>query len=432
MKKKVLIITYYWPPSGGAGVQRWLKFTKYLCELGLEPHVVIPSNPNYPVIDTSFEKDIENLDIKIIKIPIWEPYNIYRKFMGFSEDYKINHTFSAGDKSNNWKSKLALWFKSNVFIPDPRIFWTLNTPSILSKYIIQQNIDTIITTSPPHSIQLIGYILKNKLKHIKWIADLRDPWTTIYFSNTLPQSLFSKKINAWLEKKVLQKADHVITVSKALCEEFSLISNRKIHCITNGYDADDIQSNTEFDYSSFSMSYIGTLFKAYNMPNFWEVISEICSENMQFKKDLKITIAGSVDSNIIEKFNELNISDNINYLGYLNHDKINEIIQKTQILLLTTPEHNNKGILTGKVFEYMATLKPILCITSQYNNLWNLIQETKSGYCASFDNKEEIKNIVLSLYKNYTNQNFTHNAIENIKKYNRKSLTEELIKIINE
>jgi glycosyltransferase involved in cell wall biosynthesis len=432
MKKKVLIITYYWPPSGGAGVQRWLKFTKYLCELGLEPHVVIPSNPNYPVIDTSFEKDIENLDIKIIKIPIWEPYNIYRKFMGFSEDYKINHTFSAGDKSNNWKSKLALWFKSNVFIPDPRIFWTLNTHSIIEKYIEVQQIDTIITTSPPHSVQLIGYKLKRKMKNLKWIADLRDPWTTIYFSNTLHQSFISKKINTWLEKKVLQKADHVITVSEALSEEFSILSNRKIHCITNGYDADDIQSNTEFDYSSFSMSYIGTLFKSYNMPNFWEVISEICSENMQFKKDLKITIAGSIDSSIIEKFNELNISDNINYLGYVNHNKINEIIQKTQILLLTTPENNNKGILTGKVFEYMATLKPILCITSQYNNLWNLIQETKSGYCASFDNKQEIKHIVLSLYENYTKQRFGKNDIENIKKYNRKSLTEELIKIINE
>ena len=432
MKKKVLIITYYWPPSGGAGVQRWLKFTKYLCELGLEPHVVIPSNPNYPVIDTSFEKDIENLDIKIIKIPIWEPYNIYRKFMGFSEDYKINHTFSAGDKSNNWKSKLALWFKSNVFIPDPRIFWTLNTHNIIEKYIKEQQIDTIITTSPPHSVQLIGYKLKRKMNNLKWIADLRDPWTTIYFSNTLPQSFISKKINAWLEKKVLQKADHVITVSKALCEEFSLISNRKIHCITNGYDADDIQSNTEFDYSSFSMSYIGTLFKAYNMPNFWEVISEICSENMQFKKDLKITIAGSVDFSIIEKFNELNISDNINYLGYLNHDKINEIIQETQILLLTTPENDNKGILTGKVFEYLATLKPILCITSKHNNLWNLIQETQSGFCVDFYSKDEIKRILLLLYNQYKNKDFIHNDIENIKKYNRKSLTEELIKIINE
>lgn len=431
MKKKVLIITYYWPPSGGAGVQRWLKFTKYLCELGLEPHVVVPSNPNYPVIDSSLEKDLEGLDIKLIKIPIWEPYNIYRKFMGFSKDYKINHTFSAGEKGNNWKSKLALWFKSNIFIPDPRIFWTLNTPSILSKYIIEQNIDTIITTSPPHSIQLIGSILKNKLKHIKWIADLRDPWTTIYFSNTLPQSLFSKKINGWLEKKVLQKADYVLTVSEALSEEFEKIASRKVHCITNGYDAHDIKSNTPFDYNSFSLSYIGTLFQSYNMPNFWEVISEICNENTEFKKDLKITIAGSVDPNILEHFKKINIFENIKYLGYVNHDSINDIIQETQILLLTTPENNNKGILTGKVFEYLATLKPILCITSKHNNLWNLIQETQSGFCVDFYSKDEIKRILLLLYNQYKNKNFIRNDIENIKKYNRKSLTEELIKIIN-
>ncbi len=432
MKKKVLIITYYWPPSGGAGVQRWLKFTKYLCELGMEPHVVIPSNPNYPVLDSSLEKDLENLNIKIIKIPIWEPYNIYRKFMGFSDDYKINHTFSAGDKSNNWKSKLALWFKSNIFIPDPRIFWTLNAPGLISKYLKAEQIDTIITTSPPHSVQLIGYKLKQRIKNLKWIADLRDPWTTIYFSDTLPQSFFSKKINFWLEKKVLKKADHVITVSEALSEEFNIISNRKIHCITNGFDTNDILSNSDFDYSSFSMSYIGTLFNSYNMPKFWEVISEICNENLQFKNDLKITIAGNVDNSILENFKTLKIFENIDYLGYVNHDKINEIIQKTQILLLTTPENNNKGILTGKVFEYMATLKPILCITSKNNNLWNLIHETESGYCVAFDNKGEIKDIVLSLYKKFTEKRFRKNDFENIKKYNRKALTEELIKIINE
>lgn len=431
MKKKVLIITYYWPPSGGAGVQRWLKFTKYLCELGLEPHVVIPSNPNYPVIDLSLEKDLENLDFKLVKIPIWEPYNIYRKFMGFSKDYKINHTFSAGEKEINWKSKLAIWLKSNIFIPDPRIFWTFNAPSIISKYIIEHNINTVITTSPPHSIQLIGYKIKKKNPNIHWIADLRDPWTTIYYSNTLYQSFLSKKINSWLEKKVLKNADNVITVSGALCEEFEKNASRKIQCITNGFDDKDINSNTSFDYSKFTLSYIGTLFKSYNMPNFWESISEICSENIQFKKDLRITIAGNIDHSIIRDFENLNISENINYLGYVNHNKINEIIKTTSILLLTTPENNNKGILTGKVFEYMATLKPIFCITSENNNLWNLIQETKSGYCVSFDSKIEIKKSILSLYNDFKNQTLHLNNIENITKYNRKTLTEELIKIIN-
>jgi hypothetical protein len=167
------------------------------------------------------------------------------------------------------------------------------------------------------------------------------------------------------------------------------------------------------------------------MPNFWEAISEICNENTEFKKDLKITIAGSIDPNILEHFKKINIFENINYLGYVNHDRINDIIQETQILLLTTPENNNKGILTGKVFEYLATLKPILCITSKHNNLWNLIQETQSGYCVDFYSKDEIKRILLLLYNQYKNKNFIRNDIENIKKYNRKSLTEELIKIIN-
>lgn len=429
-KKKILIVTYYWPPSGGAGVQRWLKFSKYLPEYGYEPHVVVPENPNYPSLDSSLENDL-NEDIKIIKFPIWEPYNIYRKFMGFSNDYKINHTFSSNGKSSSWKSKCSLWIKSNLFIPDPRIFWIFNTVPKLKKYIVEHEIDTIITTSPPHSMQLIGYLLKRKLPQLKWIADFRDPWSTIYYMDSLPISKFSKKINAKLEKKVLKKADKVITVSPSLAKELELIRGKKVEVITNGYDEIDFKDlSHEFQYDFFNLVYIGTLYNEYNMPNLWEVLSELAFSNDEFKTKLKLTIAGSISEELIENFIKLKLEDNLEFKGYVNHSEICNIMNDASILLLTTPKKNNAGILTGKVFEYLATLKPIFCITSPNNDLWNLISDSKSGIAIDFNNKESIKNSILDLFSDFKNQNIKLNDKSNILKYTRKELTKSLTEFI--
>lgn len=428
--KKILILTYYWPPSGGAGVQRWLKFTKYLPEYGYEPHVIVPKNPNYPSYDPSLISDVSTL-AKIIEIPIWEPYNIYRKFMGFSEDFKINHTFSHGSSSNTWKSNIAMWLKTNLFIPDPRIFWIFNTVPFIREYVKNNQISTIITTSPPHSLQLIGLVIKKLNPSIKWIADYRDPWTTIYYAESLPRNFLSKKLNSFFERLCLKYADKIITVSPSLADELGVIAQKKIEVITNGFDTEDFKIQGTVTYKTFNLAYIGTLYKEYNMPFFWEVLSEICAENAEFKMNLKLTIAGSVDSDILKQLDKLGLTSNISNLGYVDHDKVSDIINETHVLLITTPYRNNKGILTGKIFEYLSSRKPIFCVTSKDNDLWNLIGSSRAGVCIDFNDRINMKSELIKYYGLFKLQKIPLNEEHGVEIYSRKFLTKRLTELVN-
>jgi glycosyltransferase involved in cell wall biosynthesis len=427
--KKVLIIAYYWPPSGGAGVQRWLKFAKYLPEYGYEPHIIVPKNPNYPSHDSSFETDIP-IQAKIIELPIWEPYNIYRKFMGLPKEHKINHTFSHGKATSNWKSNLSLWLKTNLFIPDPRVFWIFNAVPFVKTYVQANQINTIITTSPPHSIQLIGYLIKKLLPSINWIADYRDPWTTIYYADSLPQNFFSKKLNSFLERICLKNAERIITVSPSLAEELESISHRKVEVITNGFDPDDFTFSNTITFERFKLAYIGTLYKEYNMPAFWVVLSELCAENPEFKKDFKLTLAGSIDQSILKKMDELGLSSNISNLGYVDHNQVSDLINESHVLLITTPQKNNQGILTGKIFEYLSSRKPIFCVTSKDNDLWKLISKSRSGVCADYDDGIRIKSELLKYYELFKHRSIPFNEEHEIEIYSRKNLTKKLSELI--
>lgn len=174
--KKVLIITYYWRPAGGPGVQRWLKFVKYLRDFNIEPIIYAPENPTYPIIDTKIGDDLPS-DIQIIKYPIWEPYKLSSVFSK-NKTQKISSGIIPRKKIS-LTEKIMLWIRGNLFIPDARKFWVKPSVAFLSEFIQNNDIQTIITTSPPHSIHLIGYYLKRKFPDIKWITDFRDPWTTI-------------------------------------------------------------------------------------------------------------------------------------------------------------------------------------------------------------------------------------------------------------
>jgi len=433
MLKKVAIITYYWPPSGGAGVQRWLKFTKYLPEYGWQPIVFIPENANYPSIDTSLEKDIPKEAI-IYKIPIWEPYDLYRKFLGLDKKNNINHTFNHENKRSKWKQKLSLWLKCNLFIPDPRIFWLFKGVKAIEQIMNDQKIEHLITTSPPNSVQLFGYFLKKRIPSLKWISDLRDPWTNIFFEKDLPYSFISKWINKQIELKTLTKANLLTTVSKSIARSYqNRFPNLPCEVLTNGFDESDIiKVNHNIQRGKkITFSYTGTLFNLYNMPIFWKAISEIIEDFPEYQSKIQIEIAGSISSEIMNSFKELNIERIIKFHGYVEHEKLQEIAQRTDIFLLTTPRENHNGILTGKVFEYLAYLKPILCITSPNNNLADLIKTTKSGIVIDFDDINSLKNTIYDLVFKYENQNLILNDYKNVSIFSRQHLTLQLSEYLN-
>jgi glycosyltransferase involved in cell wall biosynthesis len=427
--KKVLIITYYWIPSGGAGVQRWVKFAKYLRDFGWEPIIYTPENPEFPSIDNSFEKDISS-DIQVIKTKIWEPYNVYRNLMG-KKDQPINAGFISENKKQGWKDKLSIWIRGNFLIPDPRRFWIKPSIKFLTDYLKKNPVDAVITTGPPHSMHMIGLGLKKKFFTIPWVADFRDPWTNIDFYKDLNLNVISDKIQHSKEKKVVTTADLVMVVSNGMKEEFKTLKPKNIQVIPNGYDDSDIQNvNVALD-KEFTISHIGTLNSARNPQTLWKVLSQICAEDAEFKADLQIQLVGKVDFSVLEDIKQSDLTENLQKIDYLSHSEAIATQQSSQVLLLLINNTGNaKGILTGKFYEYLAAKRPILAVGPTDGDAAAVLNETGAGVMVGFKEGKATEQAILDFYNRYKSGNlqFEPNSVE---LFSRRSLTEELSKLLN-
>jgi len=427
--KKVLIITYYWIPSGGAGVQRWVKFAKYLRQYGWEPIIYTPENPEYPSIDHSFEKDIP-ADITVIKTPIWEPYNVYRNLTG-KKNQAINAGFISENKKQGWKDKLSIWIRGNFLIPDPRRFWIKPSVGFLSDYLKENPVDAIITTGPPHSMHLIGMGLKKNFPSLPWVADFRDPWTNIDFYKDLNLTWLADKIHHKLEREVLQKADTVLVVSRGMEEEFAPMRPKKLQVITNGYDESDAQVGPLTLDGRFSISHIGTLNAARNPRIVWKVLSEICAENVDFKKDLQIQLVGKVDFSVLEDIQSYGLQEQLLKIDYLSHSEAIAKQNTSQVLMLLINQSGNaKGILTGKFFEYLAAKRPILAVGPTDGDAAVVLNETGAGVIVDFADEQETKTAILNYYNQYKKGTLSVQS-ESVERFSRRSLTGELAGLLD-
>ncbi len=420
---KALIVTYYWPPSGGSGVQRWLKFVKYLQDFGVEPVVFTVDNPKYPILDTSLEKEIPK-NITILKQPIWEPNNIVSFFK------KKNAQQSAGFLNPNptFFGKIVHYIRANYFIPDARKFWVQPSVSYLKKYVLEHKIDLIITSGPPHSLHLIGLELKKKL-NVKWISDFRDPWTEIDYFEQLPLTKKSIQIHQKLEQEVVEKSDAVLVIGKTMRNNFVKFSNN-IHVITNGFDNDSTSTSIKLD-KKFTITHVGLMNADRNPISFWKAISEICKENNNFADDYQVQFVGEIASEVRFSLEEYQIK-NVLDIGYVLHQKVTTCQQKTQVLLLSVNNVKSaKGIITGKIFEYLQAKRPILAIGPIDGDLAEILNETNSGKIVNFDDVVNLKKEILQMYNSYKSGKLESNST-NIDQYHRRNLTEKLAKIIKE
>ncbi len=427
--KRILIITYYWPPSGGAGVQRWLKFVKYLHRLNFQPVVYTPSNPENPVDDRSLLKDIPE-GLTVISQPIWEPYDLYKKLIGHKPHQKINTGFLTESKKPKFTEKLSVFIRGNFFIPDARKFWVKPSVKFLSDYLCQNPVDVIISTGPPHSMHLIAMQLKHKFK-IPWIADFRDPWTNIDFYKDLMLTRSADRKHHRLEKEVLKNADRIITIGSTMAQEFEQIANRHVDVITNGFDDEDMLHDTTEPDKKFSIAHIGSLNKDRNPVHLWEVLSELCSANTDFKNDLEIKLVGKVDISVTEALSKNNLTTNLNKIDYLEHDEVIREQTRSQVLLLlvnNTP--NSKGILTGKLFEYLASGRPVLCIGAVDGDAAKIINETNSGTVVDFQDTLLMKQTVMKYYDLFKKNDLKIKS-SGTENYSRLNLTRQLVAIIN-
>ncbi len=431
MLKTVLILTYYWPPSGGAGVQRWLKFVKYLKEFGWEPIVYTAENGEMPEIDQSLEKDVPK-NIVVLKTPIWEPYNAYKKLIGQKKDQKINAAFLNENKKTSPLNNFAVWIRGNFFIPDARKFWIKPSVKYLLNYLSGHKVDAIISSGPPHSMHLIAKALKRKHPNIKWVADFRDPWTNIDFYKDLKLTWWADKKHKRLEKEVLFESNAVISVGQLMSDELAALNgsqNSKFKVITNGYDEDDLVKTSVEKDKKFSIAHIGTLVKTRNPIGLWKVLSELIHENEAFKNSLEIKLVGKLDIAVKESIEEHHLSSFVKKIDYLPHDKVIEEQQRSRVnLLLVNQTPNAKSILTGKFFEYLSAGAPILAIGPKDGDVAKILKETKAGMISDFGETDLLKKNILELYNS---QNIARNE-EEIKKYSRKNLTKKLAEILND
>ncbi|WP_210151139.1 glycosyl transferase family 1 [Chryseobacterium scophthalmum] len=428
-QKKILIITYYWPPAGGPGVQRWLKFAKYLPEFGWKPIIYTPENPSYPLLDESLMKDVPE-DLEIVRTKIWEPYRLAEKLNKSNKKFKAGQ-FDVGS-NQSWKSKLSIWVRGNFFIPDARVFWVNPSTQFLEQYLKINNIETVVTSGPPHSMHLIGLNLKKKFPDLKWVADFRDPWTEISYYKHLKLTNRSDKKHRQLESEVFKNADITLATSYTDAENFRK-NGANAFCITNGFDETDSNPQTLQPSNSptqFTLSYIGVLEQLRNPENLWKALDNLVKTNSDFAENFNLKFVGRIDDKILEVIERSSLKDHIQNLGYVSHDKAVDEMAKSSLLLITNfPNDSSKGIIPGKIFEYLATGKQIISFGPNEADVAKILDETKAGKHFGYNDSKEIEDFILEKFELWKNGNLLENT-QNIEQFSRKNLTKQLSEIL--
>ena len=419
---KVLIVTYYWPPSGGAGVQRWLKFSKYLPEFGWEPIIltVDPGCAAYPVTDLSLKENLPS-SIRVYPTPAINYFGIYRK-----DRSKIPTAGFANSVDNTLKGKIFRFIRGNFFLPDPRKGWNKYAFKKACELIENEGIINVITTSPPHSTQLIGLKIKKKYPALNWIADLRDPWTDIYYYKQFYPTFISKMIDQRFEKSVLKKADKIITVGVSLKNLFSFkikgLEN-KTEVITNGYDEDDFTGITPIIPPMFTITYVGTLSDIYPIDGFLNAVQIFKDKG----NEIILRFIGTVSKSQKDLIQSKSGDSILEFIPYVNHTAAIQYMLKTSVLLLIIPDHkSNKSIITGKIFEYIASGKPIVCIGPLDGDAAGIIGNKEYGKTFSYMDSKGISEYLASLISEKPVLERTSSAV-----YSRKELTGKIIPLLS-
>lgn len=423
--KKVLIITYYWPPAGGPGVQRWLKFVKYLKDFDIEAIVYTPENPHYPLQDSSLEKEIP-ANITILKQHIKEPYGLAKLFSK-SKTKQISSGIIT-NKKQGFLEKCMLWIRGNFFIPDARVGWVKPSVKFLKTYLDSNPVDIIISSGPPHSMHLIGLALKYETG-ISWVADFRDPWTTIGYHKKLKLSKRSQKKHKQLELQVLNTCDTVLVTSPSTKNQFEAITNTPISVITNGYDI-EISPAEQLDIE-FTISHIGSLLSERNPEILWKVLSELVVENKEFASKFKLQLAGTVSDDVLQSIKKHGLKNHLKHFGYITHSDAVNLQKKSQVLLLIEIDSiETREIIPGKLFEYMASNRPILAIGPKESDVQPLIVSTKTGEYFDYAKEKEIKKQISDWFERYKIEKLVLHS-QGVAEFSRRHLTKQLAELLN-
>lgn len=439
--KRVLIITYYWPPTGGSGVQRWVKFAKYLPEEGWQPVIYTPENPEQLAVDTSLSAEIP-AEVEVLKTHIVEPYELYKKFLrksGHSKEVVEVNPVNAQNKS--LAQKVAMWVRGNFFRPDPRCLWIRPSVKFLKKYLKEHPVDLIVSTGPPQSMHLIGRKLARETG-LPWIADFRDPWTKIFYFKHLSMTRLTERWHKKMEKKVLDEASVVVAVSPLVQQEFQAMTQTPVELITNGFDECDFRSeSTEDDCNvrlasggpdrDFVITHTGLFAADGNPTMLWKVLAEKCSHNEAFAKALKIRFVGKTDDAILESLRSEGLESHLTDLGYQPHAVAVEEQRNASLLILPLrKEPEYKAVLPGKLFEYLASWRPVLGIGQPDGAMSMILNTTKTGVVLDWEDKTSLDRYIELCWHNHLKGKLTVEDAD-ISQFTRRNLTRRMAQLFD-
>lgn len=426
--KRVLIIVYYWPPTGGSGVQRWVKFAKHLRSFGWEPVIFTPENPFVNERDESLLKDIP-ADIEVIKHPVLE----VSKYFGAAPTAPVSGVQAKPSFLANIKKTIGNYVRGNFFIPDPRILWVRPSVNFLLKYLKQKPVDAIVSSGPPHSLHLIAKQLKQKTG-TPWVADFRDPWLEILNFHGFSTSPAVLQKHSNLFKSVIDTANATVTAHASVQRNFQLQTKQPVHLITNGYDIADIESAkpAEVDTTKFNLVFVGIFYGILNSTAFWQAVKELLDENENFRKQFRLTFVGKAQQEVMDDLQKYGLLPYCEFTGYVNHNIAVGYEKAADVLLLFTPSKPEfRYVIPGKLFEYLAVQKPVVCIAEPDNDSAQIIQSANAGPIVSPTDKAAIKSAISNLYQQYQSGNLSLSS-SGYEKYERKALTEVLAGILNQ
>lgn len=432
VRKKVLILIYYWPPSSGSGVQRWLKFSKYLPEYGWDPVIVTPEKGTAPYYDDTLLDDVPP-EAEVIRTKTLEPFALYNRIQGKKADATIPVGMMGLKDSKSRFQKLAGFIRANLFVPDARKGWVSFAADAAIKRIGKGDISAFVSSGPPHSTHLAGLRVK-KATGLPWIADLRDPWVNIYYNKDLPRLSYFRNVDQGYENKVLETADAVTVVSKGMVEEFKG-RTKQISLIYNGFDTEDLPKDTApFPTGKFILSHIGNFFPSLDSEGLRDALKDLTKEVPGFRENFSLEFTGMTDPYVVDRFHSAGLKDICSFNPPVDHKKAVQLMFQSSCLLFSiSRDGDSKILLSGKLFEYLSTGLPILALGDPHGAAAHLLTEAGHAEMVGYDSTGEIKERILSLYNAWLGNGKKAPLIKgnNIDRFSRKNLAGEMALLLS-
>ncbi|NJB86690.1 glycosyltransferase involved in cell wall biosynthesis [Lewinella marina] len=430
--KRVLIVSYYWPPSGGIAVLRCLKFAKYLRQSGWEPVIFTADGAHYPTLDESNNADLpENLEV--IRQPIWEPYAWYKKFMGKPADENVNNVFYTDESAGGWKHRLAVWVRSNFFIPDARATWIRGSVNRILEYLKDNPVDAILSDGPPHSNTRIATLV-SRATGLPWLADFQDPWTQVDYYQMLNLTAAARKKHERLEQEAFRQASLTTIVSPSWKTDLESIGARNVRVLYWGYDPNDFAGLQRQPHRKFTLTHLGIMGHDRHPEVLFRAIAQLKEEVEGFTEDFELRLFGQVDHRVRRSIEDHGLVEQTHFGGTVSRrEALQETLDSHLLLLLLNQQDNATGRIPGKFFEYLAARRPILNFGPMDSDVARIMEKTNSGCSLGYDMAPaRVAEYLNESYQSYRRGDTEELDREVIKEYSHPRLVKQLAGWLNE